>query len=275
MKKSLIKYAEEVKTVLTFLMNGTPLCIYDLETTGLKAATDSVISFSVVKVECVDGVLRETGRMNQFINPGYHIPESATEVNGITDEMVASEPYEEEVYELIRAFWGEHPMIGGYNEKFDYEFLKHLYMRSAGEDFEPVFRIDVMMMVREMLEIKDFKLITAAQELGCDIGLSFHQSMDDVIATERIFELLLAMYMNQNNEEKKKRVKVSKVNYWAPRYDLARVYIYTYPMSGTYYDIYRKEWHSDLENIDMETLIQDVFLMMNVSDEKEMVKKVS
>ena len=78
------------------------------------------------------------------------------------------------------------------------------------------------------------------------------------------------MYLNQENTGYKRRVKVLNVSLWTPLHDISRVYVFTYPKTNTYFDIYRKEWTSDMENIDMDKLISDVFLMNGVTNEKEL-----
>ena len=65
-----------------------PLCILDVESTGLSPTADRIIEFAVAKM-LPDGIRRE---WCQRFNPGMPIPTKATEIHGITDEMVRDCP---------------------------------------------------------------------------------------------------------------------------------------------------------------------------------------
>lgn len=62
--------------------------VFDLETTGISAVKDDIIEISALKVKNHEQV--ET--FSRLVNPRRPIPAGATKVNGITDEMVQSEP---------------------------------------------------------------------------------------------------------------------------------------------------------------------------------------
>ncbi|HZV76347.1 MAG TPA: 3'-5' exonuclease [Candidatus Babeliales bacterium] len=63
-------------------------CVIDVETTGLRPATDRIVEIACA---LVDGE-RVVGRWATLVNPKMAIPPSATAVHGITDEMVARAP---------------------------------------------------------------------------------------------------------------------------------------------------------------------------------------
>ena len=65
-----------------------PLIIFDLETTGLDIAKDSIIQISYIKVS-PDG---QEERKNYFVNPGKPIPQEVQELTHITNEMVKDAP---------------------------------------------------------------------------------------------------------------------------------------------------------------------------------------
>ena len=62
--------------------------VFDLETTGTSCVKDRVVEISAVKV--INGVV--TDEFSTLVNPEMHISPWATEVNGITDDMVADAP---------------------------------------------------------------------------------------------------------------------------------------------------------------------------------------
>ena len=56
-----------------------PIAFFDLETTGIKVATDRIVEISIVRQQ-VDGTVKiKTLR----INPEMHIPAEVTEIHGI------------------------------------------------------------------------------------------------------------------------------------------------------------------------------------------------
>lgn len=87
--------------------------VIDFETTGLEHAKP----VSVCIINKNGDIL-----LNTLINPGIPIPEDATRVHGITDEMVASEPTFAEVYvSICEIMHGKHWV--GFNLGFDKRVL--------------------------------------------------------------------------------------------------------------------------------------------------------
>lgn len=267
-------YKEEVDKVMDLLVKGRHIIFYDLETSGLKSKTSKILSCSAIKFEYKDGLFKEVDRLDIFINPCLPIPEEASKVNGITNEKVKDEMDEWDTHEkIIRPFFGDNPILAGYNIlKFDDKFMQLLWLRSCGVELKPEAELDVLRMVQEKMDLKSSTLENAAKELGADFGLSFHTSIDDVIATERVMELLLPMYYDAD-EPAKFRFKVYGCHYQYYSHKNERIYVHTYPKSSTYYDVYTKSWHSDcLEGFNLKDLQTDFLRFMGVKDEKELVK---
>lgn len=267
-------YKEEVDKVMDLLVKGWQIIFYDVETTGLKSKTSKILSLSAIKYKYEDSLFKEVDRLNVFINPCLPIPEEASKVNGITNEKVKDEMDEWDTHEkIIRPFFGDNPILAGYNIlKFDDLFMQLLWLRSCGVELKPEAELDVLRMVQEKMNLKSSTLENAAKELGADFGLSFHTSIDDVIATERVAELLLPMYYDAD-EPAKFRFKVYGCHYQYYSHKNERIYVHTYPKSSTYYDVYAKSWHSDcLEGFNLKDLQTDVLRFMGVKDEKELVK---
>lgn len=78
-----------------WLMRGGDFVVWDTETTGLE--TDSAI-VSIGIINARGEVLLDT-----LINPCMPIPAAATDIHGITNEMVQAAPTFEAVYPAIRA----------------------------------------------------------------------------------------------------------------------------------------------------------------------------
>lgn len=267
-------YKEEVDKVMDLLVKGWHIIFYDVETTGLKSKTSKILSLSAIKYKYEDSLFKEIDRLDVFINPCLPIPEEASKVNGITNKKVKDEMDEWDTHEkIIRPFFGDNPILAGYNIlKFDDLFMQLLWLRSCGVELKPEAELDVLRMVQEKMNLKSSTLENAAKELGADFGLSFHTSIDDVIATERVAELLLPMYYDAD-EPAKFRFKVYGCHYQYYSHKNERIYVHTYPKSSTYYDVYAKSWHSDcLEGFNLKDLQTDVLRFMGVKDEKELVK---
>ena len=274
MRKSIVKYGQTIAQGKKLLQAGTPIICFDLETTGLSPVEERILSFSAIKCRIKDGIFEEIGRKDIFINPERPIPPEVTSINHIDDYRVKDCPTEDVAVNEIKEFMGDSPLVCGYNStRFDEAFMKQLYMRTLGEDFKPLLHIDVLLMAREKIQNPSHKLADIAHLLGVDRNLEFHNSLDDVLATFWIFQMLLKEY-GEEEEEKKAlfEVKVKGANWYEMSHRVKRIYISTYPYSKTYYDVYKGEWVSDTDGFDMDKMIRDVFHIYNVSNEKELAK---
>ena len=65
-----------------------PLCFFDLETTGTAISKDRIVEMAVLKL-LPDG---SKEKKEWRVNPEQPIPEEASNVHGITNEMVADKP---------------------------------------------------------------------------------------------------------------------------------------------------------------------------------------
>jgi len=63
------------------------LLFFDLETTGLNKDTDRIIEIAALRVEKGEVVKK----LSTLVNPGIRIPYRATEVHGITNDMLVNE----------------------------------------------------------------------------------------------------------------------------------------------------------------------------------------
>lgn len=80
--------------------------------------TDSLLEVAAIKFE--DWTPIE--KFHTLINPGKHIPEEATQVNNITDDMVINSPKFSQVIESLDKFIGNSNIVG-HNLPFDLKFL--------------------------------------------------------------------------------------------------------------------------------------------------------
>ena len=89
--------------------------VLDVETTGLDYMKERIIEFAAVRLE--NGKIKD--KYETLINPKQHIRKSSMAVHGITQDMVADAPTEEEVMPKILEFIGDYPIIA-HNAIFDY-----------------------------------------------------------------------------------------------------------------------------------------------------------
>ncbi|MGI9187593.1 MAG: 3'-5' exonuclease [Gaiellales bacterium] len=107
--------------------------VLDLETTGLSATSDRIVSFAVIQLN-PQGVM--TATMNCVVNPGCPIPPESTAVHGLTDEDVASKPTFAERVRPLREIIDGRALIA-FNAAFDVPFLLAEFER-AGHAYTPL-----------------------------------------------------------------------------------------------------------------------------------------
>ena len=184
---------DRLKEVKDLIKKGIPFIVFDLETTGFNYNTDSILSCSAIRWEYKNGKLERTAVLDQFINPERPIPNIITKITGITNASVENCPTEAEAFKIIKKFFEGEVIIGGYNSRsFDQKFLSSMYIRQ-GHLFEPYLDVDGLLLAKELLNVPSHKLGYIAEYFKVDNDLTFHRSIDDVIATSRIFSKFFNM----------------------------------------------------------------------------------
>ncbi len=155
--------------------------IFDLETTGLSAATERIIEIGAVKVE--NGKILES--FDLFVDPEKAITPEITRLTSITNEMVAGAPKEAEALEQFFRFCDGCDILVAHNADFDMGFLRAA-IRRCGREEDPV-QIDTLVMARAMYpELKKHKLDTIAERLGVT-QKHHHRADDDARVLAEIF----------------------------------------------------------------------------------------
>lgn len=155
--------------------------IFDLETTGLSAATERIIEIGAVKVE--NGEILES--FDLFVDPEKAITPEITRLTSITNEMVAGAPKETEALEQFFRFCDGCDILVAHNADFDMGFLRAA-IRRCGREEDPV-QIDTLVMARAMYpELKKHKLDTIAERLGVT-QKHHHRADDDARVLAEIF----------------------------------------------------------------------------------------
>ncbi len=165
-----------------------PLAFIDLETTGVNLAIDRIIEIAIVKV-LPDG--KKTVK-RKLINPQIQIPKQASDVHGITNEMVKDAPtFKEVAHELKQMLDGCD--IAGYNSnRFDIPMLVEEFLR-ADVDFDIKGRrlLDVQNIFHKMEQ----RTLSAAYKFYCNKLLDgAHSAEIDATATHEILIAQLQRY---------------------------------------------------------------------------------
>ena len=164
--------------------------VFDLETTGLSAADDTIIEIGAVKV--CDGQILDT--FSTFVNPNRKIPERIVELTGINDEMVEDAPFLSEVLPDFLDFIGDAVLVA-HNADFDMSFV----MRK-GEELgitRQYTYADTVGMARVLLKnIAKFTLDNVAKNLKIKLK-NHHRAVDDASCTAEIFLRFVSMLEEQ------------------------------------------------------------------------------
>lgn len=118
-----------------------PLVVFDLETTGTNVNADRIVDICLV-ARMPDG---SVDRWATLVNPGVPIPKAASDVHGITDEMVADAPrFADVAAEVVARLKGCD--LGGFNvARFDLPLLQAELVRAGKPlDMGGVHVVDAM-----------------------------------------------------------------------------------------------------------------------------------
>ena len=108
-----IAYAPENR-----LLADTTYVVFDVETTGLSTAYDTIIELAAVKIQ--DGNVID--KYESFANPHHPLSATTIELTGITDDMVRNAPEVEQVIKEFHEFIGD-GIVVAHNASFDMGFL--------------------------------------------------------------------------------------------------------------------------------------------------------
>lgn len=170
-----------------------PLAFIDLETTGTNLGTDRIVEIAIVKIG-KDGT-RQVKR--KLINPEMPIPAGASDIHGITDEMVKDAPTFKQVANELKQFL-ENCDLGGYNSnRFDIPLLVEEFLRT-GLEFEMGNR--KMVDVQKVFHMMEQRTLSAAYKFYCNKTLEgAHGAEADAQATWEVLEAQLDRYPQLGN----------------------------------------------------------------------------
>ena len=171
--------------------------VIDVETTGLRPASDEVIE--VCAMRFVD--LKPVDAFCTYINPKIPIPASATAINGIDNAVVANSPTMPEIAEALTEYIGKSNVVA-HNASFDLKFL------SKDIDFTKTKRMyfDTLSLSRQLVrkdgiyKLQNYKLPTVLEHFGYRSD-NAHSALCDTYATGLVFAKIAMLAANVDSPE--------------------------------------------------------------------------
>ena len=157
--------------------------VFDLETTGTDTSYDKVVEIAAIKV--IDGFVKE--EFSFLVNPEMPIPFDASDVNGITDDMVKDAPTFDVVLNDFIAFIEDYPLVGHNINKFDMKFIyrdiKAFYGKTLSND-----HIDTLQLAWQYLpQLKYCSLSDMADYYNITFK-NAHRALGDCKVNQRVYE---------------------------------------------------------------------------------------
>ena len=170
-----------------------PLAFIDLETTGVNPGTDRIVEIAIVKI-LTDGT---KSVKRKLVNPGIPIPKGASDIHGITDEMVKDAPTFKQVAQELKQMLDGCDLAGYNSNRFDVPLLMEEFLRA---------QVDFDMKSRKLLDIQNIfhkmepRTLSAAYKFYCSKNLNgAHGAEVDASATHEILEAQLERYPELGN----------------------------------------------------------------------------
>lgn len=173
-----------------------PICFFDLETTGTNVAQDRIVEISILKVFPNGNKESHTWK----VNPGVPIPKQASDIHGITDEMVANEPSFKELAPKVMALLKDSDLGGFNSNRFDIPLLAEELLRAEVDlDLKKAMSVDVQTIFHKM----EKRTLGAAYKFYCDKNLEdAHSAEADTNATYEVLLAQLERYQDLENDVK-------------------------------------------------------------------------
>lgn len=164
-------------------------CVVDLETTGCNTIRDRIIEVAALKVR--NNIVID--KYSSLVNPGCHIPQDASNINHITDEMVESAPSVDTAMRSFLDFVND-DVIMGYNiASFDILFLYDEIKESLGLVFSNNY-LDLYNVAKKSIhDTENHKLETISKNFGLDIA-GEHRALKDCYLTKECYDKIRELY---------------------------------------------------------------------------------
>lgn len=170
-----------------------PICFFDLETTGVNVSLDRIVEISILKIFPNGNKESKTW----LVNPGVPIPLEASNIHGITNEIVKNEPLFKMIASDIKSMINNCDLAGFNSNKFDIPLLAEELLRSEIDfSLDNVATIDVQNIFHKMEQ----RTLSAAYQFYCGKSLdNAHSSKADTLATYEVLESQIEKYDDLEN----------------------------------------------------------------------------
>lgn len=170
-----------------------PICFFDLETTGVNVSLDRIVEISILKIFPNGNKESKTW----LVNPGVPIPLEASNIHGITNDIVKNEPLFKMIASDIKSMINNCDLAGFNSNKFDIPLLAEELLRSEIDfSLENVATIDVQNIFHKMEQ----RTLSAAYQFYCGKSLdNAHSSKADTLATYEVLESQIEKYDDLEN----------------------------------------------------------------------------
>ena len=178
-------------------IHSAKIVVFDVETTGLFPQDgDRIVEIAAMKVKGGKVV----DQFYSLVNPKRPIPAQATNINQITEDMVADAPTADAVLPRLIDFISG-GCVAGHNARFDMGFLCYelsLFGRRLKDD-TPV--VDTLKMAKGLLPyLSSYKLSYLARSLGVTVTQT-HRAMADVELTVAVLLRMMEMAADKNADD--------------------------------------------------------------------------
>jgi DNA polymerase-3 subunit epsilon len=170
-----------------------PICFFDLETTGVNVSLDRIVEISILKIFPNGNKESKTW----LVNPGVPIPSEASNIHGITNDIVKNEPFFKMIASDIKSMINNCDLAGFNSNKFDIPLLAEELLRSEIDfSLDNVATIDVQNIFHKMEQ----RTLSAAYQFYCGKSLdNAHSSKADTLATYEVLESQIEKYDDLEN----------------------------------------------------------------------------
>ena len=155
---------------------------FDFETTGLYPQQDDIIEFGAVKFSVTEGPMAE---FRTFVDPNRPVPADASDISGITDDMLVGQPSLSIVMPQFKEFI-EGTVLVAHNAGFDLSFLRAALAKLSISDIDN-FVIDTQQLAKRAFPgQKSYGLQNLATFLQFPPNQA-HRALDDAHMCMKLF----------------------------------------------------------------------------------------